>query len=227
MHACMHAPLQLTLRPGMFSFVLKASGGAEGHLLKATESFVRAKAPNSSVPAAVYNALSDTCKGEDQRVLSRHAVLKCAFLHAGFITDTHCRAILKFDETEKKDRQPEMAMRDLRNIVHTEGVASMPQVNVFVQTADVRIVSVALKFGFYQDDAKTVNTLMYQLIEELRELTGRWMIPYGVYKNCKPKVDDSDKSNKNKDKPNKEIKNIALTLKSSLNIGVYVCTYQT
>jgi hypothetical protein len=168
----------------MFSFVLKASGGDDGHLLKQTESYVRSKARHTALRTEIYDAISQDCKGASQRILCRHALLKVGFIHPGIVEKSHCSAMLSSDS--EKD-EPEKMMVTLRSIVNGmgDGFASSLPVKTFVQSADMRIISHALKLNIFKDPKK-MDALMHKLIEELRFMTSA-DIPFGEFKDCKEK----------------------------------------
>ncbi len=174
----------------MFSFVLKASGGENGHLLKETETYVRTQAPHTELRPEIFELVSKDIKGANQRVLSRHGLIKIGFIHPGTVEKNHCTAMLA--PGEEKD-QPEKMMLRVRGIVDklSDEVKTIA-VKRFVQAADMRILSNAMKFGLYKEDPKQMDSLMHNIIHELRDIT-KTDIPFEEFEDCKEKPAKNDK----------------------------------
>ena len=175
----------------MFSFVLKASGGESGHLLKETESYVRTKAPHTELRPEIFELVSKDIKGANQRVLTRHALIKIGFIHPGTVEKNHCTAILA--PGEEKDL-PELMMLRMRGIVDklSEPLQTTLAVKHFMHLADMRILSNGIKLGLYKDDPKQIKPLMHNLIHELQGIT-KVGIPFEEFADCKEEPAKNDK----------------------------------
>ena len=176
----------------MYAFVLKASGGASGHLLKNTEAFVRSRAQGTSLTPEFYKAISVDLKQTDQHVLTRHALLKAAFVHQ-CVDSRNCRSALQDPVSEKM-------MKRLREI--TQDNTHETDVKNFIEEADVRIVchQIGCKLECYQQFTK-INGLMHAMINELSEVVG---VPIAMHEfadeaeTSKPSASTIDKQKQDK-----------------------------
>ena len=145
---------------------MKASGGASGHLLKKTESYVRSVAPMASLTPAIWAALTSDSASAGQRVLTRHALLKTAFIFNGSIHKSHCSSLMS---SESEDA--EKAMVRLREI--TEEVSGDRRVQFFIEGADCRIIAQILGLKDVPNSQfSSLDGLMRQMLEELASEIG-------------------------------------------------------
>ncbi len=76
-------PACATSVPAMFTFCMKASGGADASLLSETEAYVRAHCPTTrQLGVDLWTVLGSDCKGHSADMVPRfrHAVMKLAYL---------------------------------------------------------------------------------------------------------------------------------------------------
>ena len=148
----------------MFQFVLKTSGGTCGHLLKSTEAYVRARTSSSGLPLDLYLALSHDCKHLEQRILTRHALLKTAFEHH-CVNPSQCKSVLVDPECTL-----ETTMRKVREVLSNVADDS---VQSLIEEADVRLI--AHKLNWTESPYpkyKTSSGVVYGILEELEKKIG-------------------------------------------------------
>ncbi len=128
----------------MYTLVLNLSGGASGHLLRNTESFVRNNSTSSTLEPTLVKALSVELKSVDQRVLCRHALMKAAYVYQ-CINPKHVKTILQSDVGGTAEHM----MKRFRELVMNLTMDS--DLKQFIEKADVRIIGQLLNIDEIPD----------------------------------------------------------------------------
>jgi hypothetical protein len=151
----------------MFKFICKYSGGVDGQLLAPVEAYVRATAPAATMEPQIYDALCEDCRGKDQKVKTRLALLKFGLIES--LTVANCRSSIG-----DKELTIEKHITGFRDIVaQVDGLSQEPSVQAFIEAADCKIVGQFLKKSFLEFKPKftKVEILVHQLLIELEDLT--------------------------------------------------------
>jgi hypothetical protein len=148
----------------MYTLVLNLSGGASGHLLRNTESFVRSRSASTSLDAALVKALSVELKSTSQRVLCRHALMKAAYIHQ-CINPKHVRNALQTDAGGTAERM----MQRFRELVNHLTMDN--ELKQFIENADMRIVGQLMEIHDIPNcKTKTIEGLMNEMLQEVSSL---------------------------------------------------------
>ena len=121
--------------PRLFSFMMKCGGGATGHLMQATESFVRCNGISSRrLPVQAWDYLATDVKNKqgEQAVLWRHAMLKTMYcvengltpgdIKKSFSNGSIFQQVLVFERTHRELRKLGASMSELTGHMLAQGL---------------------------------------------------------------------------------------------------------
>ncbi|CAL1159028.1 unnamed protein product [Cladocopium goreaui] len=121
--------------PHLFSFMMKCGGGATGHLMQATESFVRCNGISSRrLPVQAWDYLATDVKNKqgEQAVLWRHAMLKTMYcvengltpgdIKKSFSNGSIFQQVLVFERTHQELRKLGASMSELSGHMLAQGL---------------------------------------------------------------------------------------------------------
>ncbi|CAK9026065.1 Uncharacterized protein SCF082_LOCUS17338 [Durusdinium trenchii] len=184
--------------PALYSFVLKASGGSTGELLKETERFVRQRCSSArSLGADLWEVLAHEPKGfasSGSLALFRHAMVKLAY-SSKKMGKAECKKM--FSQDIKRDVvTADALMNELRSLARHHADPSTPQVFIAQGLTDQMLASFAIKLRLPDEKLyESFDEICHDFVLVLRHMTGqpvpsRWEA--GLKEEEKAKVKESD-----------------------------------
>ena len=184
--------------PALYSFVLKASGGSTGELLKETERFVRQRCSSArSLGADLWEVLDHEPKGfasSGSLALFRHAMVKLAY-SSKKMGKAECKKM--FSQDIKRDVvTADALMNELRSLARHHADPSTPQVFIAQGLTDQMLASFAIKLRLPDEKLyESFDEICHDFVLVLRHMTGqpvpsRWEA--GLKEEEKAKVKESD-----------------------------------
>ena len=163
--------------PHMFTFCLKASGGADASFLQETEAFVRAYCPSSrQLGPVMWEAFGQDCRGHQSEPIAafRHGLLKQAYLRQN-VNVADVKKMTSRDLFPKVKEADNMILA-VRSILRDNGASEWLTDSRIIQalgTMDMAMTSHVL--GIKQQDEKkykTVQAIGHDFLLIAKHLTG-------------------------------------------------------